>query len=66
MLTWENGSIDLYPVLREMAIWATEHGESAQSQFKKQMTDFPVLELSEFLSLYFFFQKILCRILHLK
>jgi len=38
---------DLYPVLREMAIWATEHGESAQSQFKKQITDFPVLELSE-------------------
>lgn len=34
---------DLYPVLREMAIWATQHGESHKAQFKKQMKDFPEL-----------------------
>ncbi|WP_426479325.1 winged helix-turn-helix transcriptional regulator [Chryseobacterium sp. CBSDS_008] len=35
---------DLYPVLREMAIWATQHGESYQPQFTKQMADFPERE----------------------
>lgn len=35
---------ELYPVLREMAIWATNHGESYQSQFTKQMKDFPEIE----------------------
>lgn len=35
---------DLYPVLREMATWATNHGESYQSQFTKQMKDFPEIE----------------------
>lgn len=32
---------DLYPVLYEMAIWATQHGESYQVQFTKQLEDFP-------------------------
>ncbi|WON93580.1 MULTISPECIES: helix-turn-helix domain-containing protein [unclassified Sphingobacterium] len=32
---------DLYPVLREMAVWATQHGECHQSQFSKQMEDLP-------------------------
>ncbi len=32
---------DLYPVLREMAIWATQYGESHRAQFDKQMEDFP-------------------------
>lgn len=32
---------NLYPVLREMAIWATNNGENYKTQFKKQMKDFP-------------------------
>ncbi|MEF9478723.1 helix-turn-helix domain-containing protein [Chryseobacterium sp. 1B4] len=35
---------DLYPMLREMAIWAIQHGESYQAQFSKQMKDFPAKE----------------------
>lgn len=45
-VTYELSKIgkDLYPVLHEMAIWATQHGESYQAQFSKQMDDFPQKE----------------------